>query len=279
MIPEPQYDYEIERLVSAYKDAISRIKNELERLDLTGLSRANSAAALAEVARILASLNEESAAWVEANIPKAARDGVARTLVALSVVETLAEAEAIVKFNRINANMVASVVADTQADLLAVTQNVDRKVRAAVRQAVAESQRANMAAGINGRRTINRDTLAAMRKSLGDAVNTGIIDAAGRRWKPEVYADMVTRTKMLEAHKEATINEALGRDVQYGVISRHGATDACANWEGRIVKFVREAPGDYPYIGDLPRREIFHPNCKHLISPVRKPQEGDGDDG
>lgn len=272
MITDPTYDYEVDRLVSAYKDAIARIKAELERLDLAGLSRANSTAALAEVARILASLNEESAAWVTENIPIAARDGVVRALVSLSVVDTVAEAEAIAKFNRINANMVAAVVADTQADLLAVTQNVDRKVRAAVRQAVAESQRANMAAGINGRRTINRDTLAAMRKSLGDAVNTGIIDAARRRWKPEVYVDMVTRTKMLEAHKEATINEALGRDVQYGRISRHGATDACAKWEGRIVKLTPEAAGDYPYIGDLPRREIFHPNCKHLVSPIRNPE-------
>lgn len=271
-IPEPTYDYAVEPLVAAYKRAVRDIKRELERMDVMDLlSRAATQAALAEIAKILASLNDESAQWVEENIPQAARDGVIRAIVALDVAETVKEAEAIAKFNRVNANMVKAVVADTQNDLLAVTQNIDRRTKMAIRRAVADAQRANMAAGINGRRTINRDTLAGIRRSLGQAADTGIIDAAGRRWRPEVYVDMVTRTKMLEAHKEATINEALSRDVQYGVISRHGATDACAKWEGKIVKLTPDAPGPYPYVGDLPRREIFHPCCSHVISPLRNP--------
>lgn len=37
------------------------------------------------------------------------------------------------------------------------------------------------------------------------------------------------------------------------------------------MKLTRDAPGSYPYIGDLPSREIFHPNCRHTLSPVRDP--------
>lgn len=70
---------------------------------------------------------------------------------------------------------------------------------------------------------------------------------------------------------EATINEAVADEAYYGVISSHGAKDDCANWEGKIVKLVPNAPGDYPYIGDLPNREIFHPRCRHTISPIRRP--------
>nr|WP_234414178.1 phage minor capsid protein [Paenibacillus sp. CAA11] len=231
---------------------------ELQRLDLSAMSRAQAQATLKSVAEILAGLNEESAAWVEANIPKAARDGVTQAIIGLGVAETVEEAEKIVKFNRINKELVASAIADTQADLLAVTQNVERKVRAAVRQATADSFRANLAKGVNGRRTISRDILDQMRRTLGNAVNTGIIDSAGRRWLPQNYVEMVTRTKLMSAHRDATINEALSRDVLYGQISRHGAKDACRNWEGRIVKLVPDAPGDYPYIGDLNQREIFH---------------------
>lgn len=270
--PEVSYDRDIKRLTDAYKAAVADILRELERMDLSAMSRANTAATLASIAKILASLNDESAEWVAENIPIAARNGIIETILALKVVETAAEAEALVKMSRVNAEMVKSAVADTQADLLAVTQNVDRKVRAAVRKATADSMRANMVAGINGRRTINRDTLAKIRAELGDSVNTGIIDAAGRRWKPEVYVDMVTRTKMMRTQIDATTNEALARGVMHGVISRHGATDACAKWEGRVVKLVADAPGDYPFIGDLPRREIFHPNCKHVVSPVRRPE-------
>ncbi|WP_127506913.1 phage minor capsid protein [Paenibacillus humicus] len=274
--PTPNYDRSIARLTSAYKDAVTAILSELERMDITNMDRAMTTAALSEVSRILTSLNAESAAWVAQNVPIAARDGVARAVLALGVVESLEDAQKLVRMTRTNSAMVAAAIADTQADLLAVTQNIDRRVKAAVRKAAADSMRANMAAGINGRRTINRDTLASMRKTLGDSVNTGIIDAAGRRWKPEVYVDMLTRTKMMQAHNDATINEALARDVQYGLISRHGATDKCRLYEGKVVKLTPDAPGAYPYVGALPRNEIFHPNCRHLVSPVRRPETIEG---
>jgi hypothetical protein len=271
--PDPTYEYEVSRLVAYYKRAIADILRELERLDLSDMSRANAQAALASIAKILKELDADAAAWVEEYVPKAALDGVARAILAIGVVDTLAEAQSIAKFNRLNQNLVAAVVADTQADLLAVTKNVSGKVRAAVQSAVAESLRANLTKGINGRRTLNRDILTGMKRSLGDSVNTGIVDAVGRRWKPEVYVDMVSRTKMMYAHTEATINEALGRGVLYGQISRHGATDACRNYEGKIVKLTPDAPGPYPYIGDLRGgRDIFHPNCRHLVNPIRRPE-------
>lgn len=264
-IPEPNYDRDIDRLVSSYKVAIAAILAELDRIDLANISRAIAAAALVEVTKILRNLNEEAAIWVAEQVPKVVQDGVLNALVSLDV----KNAEKVAKFTKINRELVASVVADTQADLLAVTQNVERRVRTAVRQVTAESMRANMTKGINGRRTISADILGGLRKKLGDSVNTGIIDSAGRRWQPHVYVDMVTRTKMAEAHRDATINEAVGRGAYYARISRHNATDACRHWEGRIIKLVRDAPGDYPFIGDLPRREIFHPNCRHVISPIR----------
>ena len=45
------------------------------------------------------------------------------------------------------------------------------------------------------------------------------------------------------------------------------------NYEGKIVKLVASAEGNYPYVGDLPNREIFHPNCKHIISPAKKARQ------
>jgi Phage minor capsid protein 2. len=244
-IPTPSYEYEISQLVDYYRRAVNDILRELNSVDLTDFQRANALAVLADIADILSELDDNAAAWVEENIPKAALDGVAGAIMALGVAETIDEARTIAKFNRLNRELVKAVVADTQADLLAVTQNISRKVKAAVRQAVAESMRANMTRGINGRRTISADIVTDMRKRLGDAVNTGIIDAAGRRWKPEVYADMVVRTKMMQAHKEATRNEAISRGAYYGVISSHNAADACRNWEGKIVKLTPDAPGDF----------------------------------
>jgi Phage minor capsid protein 2 len=270
-IPAPSYEYEIGQLVEYYKRAVRDILRELESVDLTDFQHANAQAVLADIADILAELDENAAAWVEENIPKAALDGVARAIVALGVVETLDEALTIAKFNKLNREMVKAIVADTQSDLLAVTQNVNRKIKAAVRQAVAESMRANMTKGINGRKTIRADIVAEMRKRLGDAVNTGIVDSASRRWRPEVYAEMVTRTKMMLAHNEATRNEAIARGAYYAIISSHNAVDACRFHEGRIIKLTPDAPGDYPTFEDLRATgQIFHPCCRHICTPTRR---------
>lgn len=267
-LPTPTYNYEVSTLRGYYEKAMASVSNELLRLGLSNFERAQILATQAEIKRILNELDNNASSWATLNIEKAATDGVVRSLVALGLAETAQEAVSIVKFNKLNSDLIKTAVADTQDDLLQITQNVDRRVRIAIRQAAAETMRSNMTQGINGTASLKRDLLSR----LDEAAKVGIIDARGYRWQPEVYAEMVVRTKMSRTHTEATMNDALGRDVLYGIISKHGAKDACAKWEGKVVKLVREAPGDYPYIGDLPRREIFHPNCKHVISPVRRPE-------
>lgn len=266
-VPKPNYEYEVNELVRYYQLAIMEILAELERYDLTDFQRANSRAVLAHISEILSELNEKATEWVNTNVPKAARQGVVHTIYELGIVATLAEAERIFKFNRPNREAIAAIIADTQADLLAVTQNVDRKVRAAVRQVTAEVLRHNMTKGINGVKGIRREILAELRKRLGDSVNTGIIDAAGRRWKPRVYVDMLTRTKLLETYHTAKTNEALGRGAYLAIISSHGAKDACRFYEGSIMKLTANAPGNYPTYDELRASgQIWHPRCQHTFT-------------
>lgn len=267
-IPEPNYEYDIKILRQYYEKALSEIERSLLRLNASEFERAMAKATIADIKEILAELDGSVSEWTAKHLEGTVKDGIIRSMLALEVVETVAEAEKVLTFSRINRELVKTAVADTQADLLAVTKNVERKVRIAIREATMETMRANLTQGINGTQTLKRDILAKLDK----ATKTGIIDAAGRRWKPGVYAETVVQTKMMLSHKEATINEALSRDVLYGIISSHGAKDACSRWEGKVVKLIADAPGDYPYVGDLPRNEIFHPRCKHLITPVRKPE-------
>jgi hypothetical protein len=230
----------------------------LNRIDLTNFQRAQLLVVQKEIADALSELNDKTNEWVKTMIPKAAEDGVISSIIALGVAQTVEEAQKIVTFNRLNRDFIKTAVADTQDDLLQVSQNVERKVRTAIRQVTAEAMRSNLTQGINTTDSIKRDILRDLRKQLGDSLNTGILDTMGRRWKPEVYAEMVTRTKLAQTQRESAINDALGRDALYGIISSHGAKDACRNWEGKIVKLTADAPGDYPYYRMLPNREIFH---------------------
>jgi hypothetical protein len=272
MASTPTYEYDISILIGYYREALQKVSNELNRIDLTNFERANLLAVQKEIADVLAELDVRTSAWVASMIPKAAEDGIIYSIIALGVAETVEGAHKIVTFNRLNRDFIKTAIADTQDDLLQVTQNVNRKVRTAIRQVTAEAMRANLTQGINTTDSIKRDILRDLRERLGESLNTGIIDAAGRRWKPEVYAEMVTQTKLAQTQRESAINDALSRKAYYGRISSHGAKDMCRNWEGKIVKLTADAPGDYPYYGALPNREIFHPNCKHVISPVRRPE-------
>lgn len=269
-VEEPRYDYAVERLVKAYEGAIKRIVKELESIDLNDFSKAQSTAILKEVSKILAELNEESIAWIKEMIPIAITDGTVRTMVALGYVDTLEEAAKVAKFNKINNELVKIAVADTQTDLLAVTNNVEKRVRNAVRTSFSQALTEKLSAGVMGRKSINSETLALLRKKLGDSVNTGIVYANGRKEKPASYVDMLTRTKLMDIHDQSVINEAVSRKAFYGIISSHGAKDACRFHEGRIIKLTSEAEGSYPTYEYLRSTgQIFHHRCKHTITPLR----------
>lgn len=269
-LPPPVFNYSVSVLVKYYKNAATSIINEIERSDITSLNAANSRVVLAEISDIIVELDDNSRKWVKKNIPESARRGVARSLVSLGIVETFEEAEKIVKFNKLNRGMVSAAVADSYQDLAYVTQNIDRKTKAGLRRVFSQVAREQYTQGVSGIKTIKRETLNRMYAELDGIVNTGIIDAAGRKWRPETYVETVAIEKMNQAYFEANMNESIDRGAYYGVISSHGATDACSFHEGRIVKLVEDAPGDYPTIDELKAtNQIFHVRCKHQVNTLR----------
>lgn len=268
-IPAPDFQYSVTRLVRYYKRAATDIMHEIERSDLSAGNVANSRAVLKDISEIIVDLDNNSEEWVKENVPLAARRGVERALVVLGVAQTFEEAERIVKFNRINREMVRAAVADTYQDVAQVTRNMDRKTKAGLRRVFSEVMREQYTQGVTGARTIKRETLNRMYKEMDGLVNTGIVDAASRKWKPETYVETVTLEKMNQAYFEANVNESVSRGAFYGVISSHGATDACRFHEGRIVKLVDSAPGDYPTIDELKNSgQIFHVRCLHHVSTL-----------
>lgn len=97
---------------------------------------------------------------------------------------------------------------------------------------------------------------------------TGIVDRAGRKWRLNTYCEMVVRTKTTQAHIYATAEQAKELGCNLFIISSHNAIDACSKWEGAIIT-VGEQSDEYPSYEELrDSGDIFHPNCKHHITPV-----------
>lgn len=269
--PRPNYDYDVKLLVKAYEQALKDVQQELNALFLTDLERAQIIAVEKLILHRLSDIAKYSDEWASVAMTHAATNGIASTIYTLGLASTFEDAIKIVKFNTANRRLIDAAIADTQADLLAVTQNIERQAKLAIRKATAEAMRYKLTRGINATQDLSRE----IRQRIVQATDVAIIDARGNRWKVGTYADTVASTKMMQAHREASINEALAEKAYYGRISRHGAKDACRQYEGKIVKLVADAPGDYPYIEDIPRKQLFHPRCRHLVTPLRDPSKYD----
>jgi len=263
--PRPNYDYDVNRLVAFFEASNKQTRELLASLYTENkMTRAMLTSYQAQLATIIKQLREQGVQWSEQVVTNAALNGVADSIYALGLATTYEEARSIAQLSKINQAFVTAQIADTQADILAVTQNIDRQTRALISRTFAERLRAQLASGSNHPSELK----TAVSADLHGKLDRAIVDAAGRRWKVGDYVDMLAQTKAMQAHREASRNTAQEEGARYGRISTHSAKDACSNWEGRIVKLDPDAPGDYPYIDDLPSREIFHPRCRHIVTPV-----------
>jgi len=131
-----------------------------------------------------------------------------------------------------------------------------------------------------GKRTeTNLDTVW---KSLTDKYGTReTVRYRDKRLYPlNTYLDARAVTTATEIHLATTELDAAQSGIHTGIIDRHGASDSCAKWEGKIVFFTPEGRDilskRYPAasaiktlqeVRDDEDSHIFKFNCRHLVTP------------
>lgn len=275
-LPLPNYERDVKEIVRIYKAAINEVILILERLSTYGksksISRAEMTAVLVELSALL-EVDKEAEKWVKERIEKSFLNGQAEVLIAIGEAKTIEEALRLVSASMLVNHAKEALIADTFDDLLYANNKMKRETIKMVRAVVAEQMKIKAAEGM-GRKTIKKGIIEALtkkeiRERFDVEGNVAIIDKLGRRWKLQTYAEMVARTKLLQAHTEGTRVEALERGVDLAIISSHGATDACRHFEGQIISMNGFTEG-FPTYEELRRTNlIFHPNCKHKITPIR----------
>ena len=100
--PLTKYEYDIEKLMTAYERAFNDILIQLQTQDLSNFTKAQQTALLKDIGDRIKELDASMCEWVDENIKSIAIDGVANTIVALGVAKNIEEAERIAKFNRLN---------------------------------------------------------------------------------------------------------------------------------------------------------------------------------
>ena len=228
------------------------------------ISKAQMNSVLNQLSIKLAEVDAESEVFVKAEIEKAFVEGQADTVLSIGEAKTMEEAIAMASMSELSTSSIDAMVADTFEDLLYANNKMKRESVKMVRSIVSEQLKTSSAMG-QGRNF----TKKAIRKRFNEEGNIAIVDKVGRKWKLDRYAEMVTRTKMHQAHTEGVRVEALERNVDLGIISSHGATDSCRHYEGQVISMNGTTPGFATY-DELKRSNlIFHPNCKHRVTPIR----------
>lgn len=275
-IPQVSYVENAKLLEEEYRKAFKEVLAVL--FQLQGLENAQQAyqeqrAVLQQIDVILRQLNEFNKEWVEAEVHEAFLLGMATASLSLGEAKTLVEAREGVQFSSISTQLVETLVNDTYNDLLQATNNTDRRVKNMVRQVVGETMR-NAAIHSYGRNTIRKRinenlTKRAIQEKAEKDGFIGIVDRAGRKWSTSRYANMISTTKLHQAHNQGVRTSGLEHGIDTAIISTHNAEDECGQFEGMIISLNGLTEGLLTYDELWESNKIFHPNCKHKLHLVK----------
>lgn len=273
-VADPKFSELVRQLSRRVGLTVSEIRRVLRVINIETLTPDEQRRLIREVNGLLNALDANMVEWVDKTVDSTYIEGRARVLVNLGIVASIPQAVEILRSERVSRvhraflNGLKEVTTD---DLLRATANTRGQVKSAIRRAYAEALREGITDDM-GRRAISADAIQRIRGELGGAANFAIRDRLNRVWTLEHYVEVVTQTKLVEAHVEGVRNEALERGAYYGVVSSHmTACSKCIPWEGRILKLTPDAPGNYPTVEDARSGGLWHPRCEHGMNVVRDP--------
>lgn len=106
--------------------------------------------------------------------------------------------------------------------------------------------------------------------AFADRGITAFVDRSGRRWGIAEYAEMATRTGMMNASLAGYTQEALAHDEDLVIISEHmDECPLCAPWERRVLSLTgaqRDHPDCTGTLFEARDAGLFHPNCLHAMT-------------
>jgi hypothetical protein len=274
-IPEIRYNKDVERLAKMYKRSYQDVVKELIRLLETGswdILIQQEASLARQLTLILEELDKDVAPILEQLLKDTFVKGQAQALVSLGEATTLTEATAGVSMSQFSRKSTEKIVQDTFEDVLALTNRTEKRIKQEVRDIAGEVMRQNAMQQMGYDTTRKEMMNKLLSKGFSKKITKdfkGVTDSAGRRWKLDSYVNMLVKTKMQQAYSEGIRSESIERGTDLAVISDHGAKDACKHFEGMVISMTGKTKGLYTYDELRRSNKIFHPHCKHTITPLR----------
>ena len=262
---------EVDSLAALYRNAAAEMLDVLADAAAFAGQRARVAALLHQYQTILADLNDEAAAWIELNVPRAYGAGLEfvdecvtdyrRAGINIRGPRVSGRTERDV-FSQVHREAVR-VITDSMLDAMsAAAQQIGRRVNDVFRREGMLAVAKGIIAG-RARVDVSRD----LEQRLRELGRPDFIDRLGRHWPLDRYAEMVARTTTREAMTQGMIQRLREHGMQLAQVSAHHAADFCIYYENAIISIGPEPHPVYPPISAINGGPPFHPRCVHVLTP------------
>ncbi len=256
-------DVKIQALIDTYKQAYTNIIKTVA--DDTESGKIYKARTMATIRAQLSDLGVQVGKWVDKEIPQYYVDGAN---IAIQDLKDLgADISGPKGLAAINKDSIAVLIDDTRNSFATSLTAISRSAEGFVSDALQQQIRSILAEGTltgQARKDISKSVVAAMEDNGLDA----LVDAGGRQWQFERYADMLVRTKAVEARNAGLQDKMLQNGYDLVQVSDHNAKDVCADWEGEILSITGNTPG-YKTTTEAEADGLMHPNCRHAYNVIQ----------
>jgi hypothetical protein len=265
---------EVDSLAALYRNAAADMLEVLADAAAFAGQRARAAALLHQYQVILADLDDEAAAWIELNVPRAYGAGLEFVdgcvadyrRAGINLREVTGRASAMPEsavFAQVHREAAWAVTQSMLDVMSGAAQQIGRRVEDAFRR---EGLLAVSQGIVEGRTRV--EVSRALEQRLRELGRPDFVDKLGRHWRLDQYAEMVARTTTREAMTQGTIQRLREHGIQLAQVSSHSCTDFCVYYQGVIVCIGDEPHPVYPPLSAINGGPPFHPRCSHSLTPL-----------
>lgn len=253
----------IDDLLDLYKQTYKKVAAEIQ--DATEAGKIQRAAVMARINAELESFGVNVDEWARREMPQYYQDGANVALQDLRALK--AKINSPVNGAAINREAAKVLTDDVSLSFAEGIRGISRNAQRVLSDAQKQQLNFEIAQGqLSGdaRRTISD----AVKQQLAESGLSALTDAGGKQWSFDTYAEMLVRTKGVEARNQGLANRMLQSGYDLVQVSDHNSDHpACAEWEGEILSLTGQTDG-YDTVQDATDAGLFHPNCEHAINVI-----------
>lgn len=253
----------IKKLINLFKGSYKQIVDEMTTATDFGVR--NRKRILAQVEKILKDLGVDVDKFIKDEIPQYYKVGAAQGVKQLQNIG--AEVPIKTGFSQVHKDYIMALIDDTSRAFGESLSGVGRSANLILGKAFRDQVTQKIAKGITAGEALKevRNNIVLTLKEQGLAA---LKDKGGRTWELDQYAEMLFRTKVVEARNRGMVNRMAENGYDLVQVSAHSGTcDICASWQGKVLSITGQTPG-YDTVADAEADGLFHPNCRHALNTL-----------